>query len=177
MSLAAKFSVVDANGNMVCYVKQKLFKLKEDIKIYQEQALTNLLFTIKADRIIDWSANYAFYDKNGTNFGSMKRKGAKSLWRAHYLINGDQGQVFTLTEDSVFIRFLDSFLGVCSGLVFHPSYTVVREDGTPVMQVKKMTSLMEGKFKIEALGEMSEAEETQILTGIMMMLILERVRG
>ncbi len=183
IALARQFSIYDVNGNMICYVKQKLFKLKEDIKVHQEREQINLLYSIKADRILDFSAVYTFYDKNDVAFGSIKRKGGKSLWRANYLIAGDNNQELILTEDSVFIRFMDAvllqipILGCCSGLVFNPSYTITRPDETPLMHIKKMPALLESKFKLEILGQMSEGEEIKVLLGIMMMLILERGRG
>ena len=46
-----------------------------------------------------------------------------------------------------------------------------------MMRVKKQPAFFEGKFKIEKLAEMSEFEEMQILLSIMMMLLLERIRG
>ena len=183
VALAQQFSVTDVNGNMICYVKQKLFKLKEDIKVHAERERVNLLYSIRADRIIDFSAKYTFFDKNDAPFGAIKRKGGRSLWRAHYLLAGENDQELTLTEDSVFIRIMDAvfksipFVQCCSGLVFHPSYTVVRADGTPLMKVKKMAALLEGKYKIEILAQMSEQEEIKVLLGIMMMLLLERLRG
>ncbi len=177
IALAQQFSVTDVNGTMICYVRQKMFKLKEDIKVFQERDRVNLLYSIKADRIIDFSAKYTFFDQADAPIGAIKRKGMRSMWRANYLIDGENGQELTMTEDSVLIRFLDGMFGACSGLLFHPSYTVTRADGTPLMRAKKMTALFEGKFKVEILGQMSEAEEIQVLLGIMMMLLLERFRG
>ena len=89
----------------------------------------------------------------------------------------------SITEESVFVRFMDAIfssipcIGVCSGYVFHPSYLVARLDGTEMMRVKKQPAFFEGKFKIEKLNEMSDYEEKQILLSIMMMLLLERIRG
>lgn len=183
IAMAPQFSVTDANGNMICYVRQKLFKLKEDIKVYNERERVNLLYSIRADRIIDFSAKYTFFDKNETPIGAIKRKGARSLFRANYLLSVENNQELTLKEDSVFVRCMDAcfgqipLLGCCSGLVFHPSYTITRADGTPLMKIKKMAALLEGKFKIEMIGQMSETEETQVLLGIMIMLLLERLRG
>ena len=184
IALAAQFTVTDVDGNVICYVKQKLFKLKEDIKVYSDRDRVNLLYSFRADRILDFSANYGLFDKNDVQFGNVKRKGGRSLWRATYLLTGDNQQELTLTEDSVFIRFMDgciSSFGIfglcCSGLFFHPSYTVTRADGAELMRCKKMAAIFESKFKIELLSQMSETEEIQVLLGIMMMMILERARG
>ncbi|MHA1718999.1 MAG: hypothetical protein ACTSWX_01670 [Promethearchaeota archaeon] len=183
MTFGSKFTVTDNNGNVLFYVKQKLFKLKEKINVFSDTTQTNQLYTIGADRIIDFSARYNFTDMNGQNLGSIKRKGMKSLFRANYEIYDGENQVMSITEESVFVRFMDAIfssipcIGVCSGYVFHPSYLVARLDGTEMMRVKKQPAFFEGKFKIEKLNEMSDYEEKQILLSIMMMLLLERIRG
>ena len=60
IALASQIYVRDAGGSLVGYVKQKLFKLKEDIRIFADEGQTQLRYTIRADRILDFSANYAF---------------------------------------------------------------------------------------------------------------------
>ena len=176
VTLASKFTVTDRNGNVVFYVKQKLFKLKEAIKVFTDKSQTNQLYTINADRIIDFSARYNFTDIRGQYLGSVKRKGGRSLWRAHYEINDPP--TMTISEESVFVRFMDALIpDICSGFLFHPSYLILGLNGTELMRVKKKSSLFEGKFKIDKLAEMNEFDEQQILISIMMMLLLERVRG
>ena len=178
-----RFSVTDNNGMMLFYVKQKMFKLKEAIKVFTDTTLTNQLYTINADRIIDFSARYNFTDMGGQNLGSIKRKGMRSLFRASYEILQGQNQSMTITEESVFVRIMDALfssipcIGMCAGYVFHPSYLIARLDGTEMMRVKKQPAMFEGKFKIEKLVDMGEFEEAQILLSIMMMLLLERIRG
>ncbi len=51
LALASQIYVRDASGNMLGYVKQKLFKLKEDINIFADESQTKQLFNIKADRV------------------------------------------------------------------------------------------------------------------------------
>ena len=84
IALAPQISVADADGNLIFYVKQKLFKLKEAVNVFSDKEQTRLLFTIKADRVIDFSAQYHFRDAAETDLGSVKKRGMKSLWKAHY---------------------------------------------------------------------------------------------
>ena len=57
-AFAPQISVTDANGDLIFYVKQKRFKLKEEIIVYADVKKLQPLFYIKADRIIDFSAVY-----------------------------------------------------------------------------------------------------------------------
>lgn len=173
-----QFTVTDANDKILCYVRQKLFKLKEKISVFSDTERQNQIFTINADRIIDFSARYHFTDMQQRSLGSVKRKGMKSLWRASYEIYDGEMHVANIREKSVFIRFLDSYLGICSGLLFHPTYIVTRNDGTEIMSMRKMPSLFEGKFLIEKFGEFqNDQEETRILLSLLLLGLLERVRG
>ena len=47
-TLANDFVATDASGTTVAYVRQKMFKLKEDILIYSNESKSDTLFRIKA---------------------------------------------------------------------------------------------------------------------------------
>jgi len=184
MALANQIYVRDANGNLLGYVKQKMFKLKEDINIFADEQQTQILFNIKADRMIDWSANYSFTDARGGYLGSIKRQGMRSIWKASYDIFDSAGnQVYKISEESGWVKVADALfgelpiVGILSGYVFNPSYLVAKIDGTPVARVKKQPAMFEGKFLIENLTQFSTEEETRIVLGILMMTLLERRRG
>lgn len=183
VAIAPQISITDANGQLLFYVKQKLFKLKEAITVFADQAQTEPVFQISADRVIDWSARYTFTDRNGMQLGAVKRQGMKSLWRARYDVLDQEHPAFTITEENPIAKVLDSLLGevpvigLISGYLFHPSYQVARPDGTAVLRLKKQPAFFEGKFTIEQLAPLSEREEQQALLSLLMLLLLERGRG
>ncbi len=183
LALAPQISVLDANGQLLYYVKQKLFKLKEAITVFADREQTRPLYTIKADRIIDFSARYRFRDSNGTELGSVKRRGARSLWKAHYdLYDGDQITA-TIREENAWVRVADALfgeipiLGMFAGYVFNPVYLVTRPDGSLIARVKKEPAFLESSFTIEKKAQLDEREELRVLLGILMMVLLERMRG
>lgn len=185
LALAPQISVTDAAGKLVYYVKQKAFKLKEEVVVYGDQAQSQPLYKINADRIIDFSAKYNFSDAAGNPLGGVKRKGMKSLWKAHYDIfqGNEEAPGMSITEENVLVRVADGCLnsipvvGMLAGYFLNPTYLVAREDGTGVMRLSKMPAIFEGKFKIEKLVELDEFDERRILMAIIMMTLLERVRG
>ena len=73
LALASQIYIRDADGNLIGYVKQKLFKLKEDINVFADESQSKLLFNIKDDRVIDFSARYNFTSSSGQFIGSIKR--------------------------------------------------------------------------------------------------------
>jgi uncharacterized protein YxjI len=183
LALAPQLSVRDAAGNMVFYVKQKLFKLKEAVTVFADAEQTRPLFTIQADRILDWSARYNFADMNGTPLGAVKRQGTKSLWKAHYDILDGETPVMNIQEESALIKFIDGLVGeipivgMFTGYILHPAYLVSRNDGTVIMRLQKQPAFLEGKFRLESKMPVSEAEERRALLSLMIVVLLERDRG
>lgn len=184
LALANQIYIRDANNNLLGYVKQKMFKLKEDINIFADEQQSQMLFNIKADRMIDWSANYSFTDNRGNHLGSIKRQGMRSLWRANYDIFDARGnQVYKIREESAWVRIIDAavgeipLVGMLSGYIFNPTYIVERMDKTPIAQIKKQPAMFEGKFVLANLSTLSSEEETRLLLGVLMMVLLERRRG
>jgi hypothetical protein len=49
----AAFHIYDTHGNLAFYSKQKAFKLKEDIRVYGDTAMTSELMLLKARGVID----------------------------------------------------------------------------------------------------------------------------
>ena len=82
LALSPQIYVTDAAGNEVCYVKQKLFRLREKVEVHTDSTRQQLLCTIEADRIIDWSAKYTFRDVSGRELGAIGRRGMRSIWSA-----------------------------------------------------------------------------------------------
>jgi uncharacterized protein YxjI len=56
LAIASQIYIRDSSGNLLAYVKQKLFKLKEDINVFGDEGQTQLLYNIKADRVLDFSS-------------------------------------------------------------------------------------------------------------------------
>ena len=191
IAMAPKIYVHDADGQEILFVKQKVWNLKEDVRIYSDSSESDQIFNINADRIIDFSANYHFTDSRiNQSLGKIKRKGIRSLWKSTYLISDERDQqTHFIREDNPWAKVGDTvlggipFLGFISGYVFHPTYTAYignnRDDlSRPVMRLVKQPAFWEGVFAIEKLdNSISEAEEKRLLLSFFMMIQLERRRG
>ena len=178
------FVATDAHGNTVAYVKQKLFKLKEDISVFDDESQTSLAYKITADRWLDFSAAYSFFDINGSEIGKIVRKGWKSIWKAEYhLIDQFGKSQYTISEENGFVKVLDSilgqipFIGVFTGYFFNPSYIVKDSKDYEIVRLKKEASFLGRHFQLDKVGEMDNDDDDRIMLGLMMMILLERSRG
>lgn len=184
LAIASQIYVRDANGQLIGYVKQKLLKLKEDINVFADEQQTQHLYKIKADRIIDFSAKYNFSDAQGRALGSIRRKGMRSIFKAHYMIfDENENQTMEIHEENGWVKVVDALLGevpilgMFTGYFFNPSYIVTRMDGTQVARLKKQPAFMEGIFELEPLMAIPAEDEVELLLSVLTMTLLERNRG
>jgi len=185
LAIAQQLSITDAQGNLIFYVKQKAFKLKEAVTVFADQQQTQPLYAINADKVLDFSARYRFTDqRTGQPVGSVKRQGMKSIWKARYDILDGETPAMMISEESAWTKVFDSLLGevpilgMFTGYFFHPAYRVTRPDGTTMlMRLEKQPAFFEGKFVIEKHAELAPHEEIRALLSLIMMILLERGRG
>jgi|SRR5688572_2716077 hypothetical protein len=183
VAVAPQIAVTDASGALLLYVRQKLFKLREAVTVFGDQAQTRPLYTIAADRVLDFSARYHVATAAGEPVGVVQRQGMRSFWKAHYDVTRDGAPVLQLREENPWVKVLDGLfgeiplLGMLSGYLFHPAYLATRPDGGPALRVRKQAALWEGRYEITRLGELSAEDEELGLLAVLMLLLLERSRG
>lgn len=102
-ALTGKFRIYNPQGQLVMFSQQKMFRLKEDIRVYSDELKTRELLYIQARQILDFSAAYDVIDsQSGMKVGVLRRKGLRSIvqdeW--HVLDASDQ-QIGVLREDSM----------------------------------------------------------------------------
>ena len=110
--ISPKFMFFDPQGTQIGFLKQKLFKLKEDIRLYTDESMTRELLLIKARSIIDFSAAYDVIDAlTGQKAGALRRKGWRSLLRDEWeILDANDQPVGMLFEDSMGRALLRRFL-------------------------------------------------------------------
>ena len=191
LAVAPQIRVTDAHGAPVLYVHQKAFKLKEAVTVYRDESRQTALYTIAADRVLDFNAVYRIRDGLGREVGALARRGRRSLWRARYDVLDPGGRsVFRVHEDDVWKKVVDSVLGqfgILGGLVgyfVNPSYTVEADDpetpereGEPVMRLRKEPAVWEGQFTLDRLGDLMMEHEELLVVALLMMVLRERARG
>jgi len=186
LALAPQLSITDATGRSLIYVKQKLFKFKEKVEIFTDKTKSTRLGTIKANKVLDWSARYFFESDDGRQIGSVGRKGMRSLWKASYetFNPGDETPDYKISEENPFAKIMDGLIGeipvigFASSYLFHPKYSATQHsNGEIVMRLTKKPALWEGKFELEKLTDLTPQQELNLLLSYTMLLLLERSRG
>lgn len=111
-ALAGKFRMYDPMNNLVMFSEQKMFRLREDIRVYGDEAKTREVLSIKARQIMDFSAAYDVVDTEmNQKVGALRRKGWRSLLRDEWEVLDENDNVKGLLfEDSIGLAMLRRFL-------------------------------------------------------------------
>lgn len=191
VALAPRIIVTDNKGKEILFVSQKIFKLKEDIRIYRSQAKQDEIFNIKANKILDFNTRYSFYESSSQSpLGSVKAKAWRSILSATYMIDdASEQQMMWIKEDNPWVKVGDTLfqeipiVGMFAGYVFNPTYTCYRspevdDKSQPVMQIKKQAAFFESAFTIDLLDpNIDRDEEVSALLSFMLMVQFMRRRG
>ena len=112
IALTGKFRVNDPMGNLVLFSEQKMFRLREDIRVYSDENKTQEVLSIKARQIVDFSAAYDVVDAAyNQKVGALRRKGLSSILRDEWqVLDVNDNVVGKLFEDSVGLALLRRLL-------------------------------------------------------------------
>jgi hypothetical protein len=111
-ALAGTFRVFDPMENLVMFSQQKMFKLREDIRVYSDENKTQEVLNIQARQILDFSAAYDVVDSTmNQKVGTLRRKGWSSMLRDEWqVLDANDNQIGKLFEDSIGLALLRRFL-------------------------------------------------------------------
>jgi hypothetical protein len=112
LALTGIIRIYNPYGQMVLFSQQKMFKLKEDIRVYTDETRSQELLYIQARQIIDFSAAYDVVDSQvGTKVGVLRRKGFRSIVRDEWeVLDASDQPMGALYEDNLRQALLRRFL-------------------------------------------------------------------
>ena len=98
-----KFHIMDENGQLYGFCEQKRFRIKEDIRLYDNENKNNEWLVIKQRNLVDaWGGFDIFDPKAGILLGTVRRKFWKSILRTKWqVLDPDGNDIGMLLEDSM----------------------------------------------------------------------------
>jgi uncharacterized protein YxjI len=111
-ALTGRLRFYDPQERLVLYVEQKMFRLREDIRVYSDESKSQEVLLIQARNIIDFNAAYDVIDSaSGQRVGTLRRKGWQSMMRDEWeVLDANDQPVGMLFEDSMGQALLRRFL-------------------------------------------------------------------
>ncbi len=100
VTVGNKYWLEDQNSAIIGFCKQKLFKLKEDIRIYTNETMEEELFRIKQEQITDAWGNFAVIDSaSNQKIGFVKRNILSAFVKDSWEIYTTSGQLVGKIEE------------------------------------------------------------------------------
>ncbi|HEC69549.1 MAG TPA: hypothetical protein ENI31_04630 [Candidatus Omnitrophica bacterium] len=103
-TIGGAFRIMTPEGKLLLYSRQKLFRLKEDIRVYADLERKREVLHIQARQIIDFAAAYDVIDSlTREKIGVLRRRGFSSIFRDKWeILTSDESYLAKIEEDSLF---------------------------------------------------------------------------
>lgn len=192
LSIRTEIRVTDASGRLLAVVKEKMFSLRDEVRIYSDDAKTQQAYTIKAKGVLagltDWKTSRTIVRTSGEPIGALGSQGLRTMWAASYqLVDGSGNLWATIQDDKPWMGAVEGVIdavpvvGEVAGVAFdylvNPTYTVRDSAGGEVARIHKKRSWMSRRFEVEALRPLPDREAELLVLGLIQLVLLERDRG
>ncbi|PWH16264.1 MAG: hypothetical protein DDG60_04475 [Anaerolineae bacterium] len=107
-ALTGKLRFYNPQGQLVLFCEQRMFKLREDIRLYADEQKKQEVLSIKARQILDFSAAYDVVDTTSNEkVGALRRKGLQSMLRDEWqVLDANDRQIGLLFEDDMVLALV-----------------------------------------------------------------------
>jgi len=174
LTLWNKYWIEDQQGNILGFSKMKMFKWKEDIRIYTDEGMTTELFAIKQQQILDIWGTFAVVDNFNNHLGYIKRKAlASSFIRDEYEVydaqNRMMGGIYEGTGRGLVRKYMP--LG---GLV--PEHMDMTLNGQKVATINQQFKIIGDIWELNCIAVPPYLDRRVLLASLLMMGMIERGR-
>jgi len=173
IALTGKFRFYDPAGRLVMFSEQKMFRLREDIRVYDAEDKSHEVLSIKARQIMDFSAAYDVVDTDmNQKVGVLRRKGLRSLLRDEWeVLDANDRVIGQLFEDSVPLALLRRLL---LGSWLPQNYDLTM-DGTRVADLRQNFNLFRYELNLDFSMDITHRLDRRV--GIAAGILLAAVEG
>lgn len=168
-AVAGQVHVFDENNSLVCYVRQKILKLKEDITVYNDEKMTEPVLSIKARQVVDFAAAYDVLDVlTGEKVGALKRKGWKSLLKDSWiLMDAADNEIGNLGEESSGGALASRIINLIP-----QKYIMQTSGGSTIARFDQQFAIAVHKFDIEFFDSAEPKIDRRLAMGALILLLL-----
>lgn len=170
-----KYWIEDAQGNQLGFSKQKMFKLKEDIRIYSDENMTNELFKIGQQQIVDMWGKFAVIDsQTNTHLGYIQRKALMSKFIK------DEWDLYNAASQQIGRLYEKAGRGLARKLV--PGGKLIPEKmyldlyGKQVAEIKQKFKIIGDIWELDCRNVPPALDRRVLLAGMLLMGMIERAR-
>lgn len=163
----------ETKTNLLLYVKQKAFKLREDITMFADEAQTKPVLKINARNIIDFSAAYDVTDvTTGEKIGVLRRKGMMSsfVMDAWEILDKNDAVIGSIKEESMLLAMIRRYL---ANII--PQKFMLAIGETPVGHAKQTWNPFLPQMKVDFTADTAKKLDRRL--GLAAVVLLQVIEG
>ena len=175
LALTGQYWIEDQAGNPLAYSKQKLLRLKEDIRVFADESMTRELFQIRQQQILDIWGTFAVVD-SGSNalLGYIRRRALTSTfvadeWEIRDPANNLVGEIKESTGRGLARKWIP-------GGALIPERLTMTLGGLPVAYINQQFKIIGDIWEITCQNLPAMFDRRVFLGGVILMGIIERAR-
>ena len=175
LTVGNKYWIEDSNSNILGFCKQKILKLKEDIRIYTDENMTEELFSIKQEQILDVWGTFAVIDlHSGTKLGYIKRDIVSAFGK-------DTWEIYNM-RDQLIGKISETSLGGALARKYMPGGALVPEkmtlelNGQPIAEINQKFKIIGDIWEMDCQRVPPDFDRRVLLSCILLMGTIERSR-
>ena len=155
-------------GEPVCFVEQRRFKLKEDLRAFTDDRKAEEVFRIKARQIWDPRARYDVTDGAGAVIGGLRKAFGRSLLRSTWeILDPSDGTLGWAQESSMFVALVRRivqfvpFLDYVADWLPIPYHFDFRRGEQPIGRLTRLLGLRD-RYVLELSGDAERAIDRRL---------------
>lgn len=175
LALTGQYWIEDQAGNQLAYSKQKMLRVKEDIRIFTDETMTRELFQIRQQQILDIWGTFAVID-SGSNalLGFVRRRALTSTfvadeWEIRDPANNLVGEIKESTGRGLARKWIP-------GGSLIPERLTMTLGGMPVAYINQQFKIVGDIWEIECQNLPTMFDRRVFLGGVILMGMIERAR-
>ena len=172
LALTGRIRIYGPDSALNLYSEQKMFKLREDIRVYEDESRSRELLWIQARQVIDFAAAYDVIDSTmSQKIGVLRRKGWRSLAQDTWEILDPFDQPLgMLHEDSLGRALLRRLL---LGTLLPQRYDLLMADGSTAGSFRQHFNLFRFELALDFRAEMNGLDRRLGLAAAILLAIIE----
>lgn len=175
VTVGNKYWIEDSGQNILGFCKQKILKLKEDIRVFTDESMANELFCIKQEQIMDVWGSFAVIDSyTNMPLGYIKRgffsEFGRDAWEVQNANRQPIGRVFEASLGRAIARkYMPG-----GGLV--PEKMTLELNGKPVAEINQQFKIIGDIWNLNCLQVPPDFDRRVLLSCMILMGCIERDR-
>ena len=157
----------DQKGAPVAFGQQKRFNFREEINVWKNDSKTEVLFKIKAEKILDIHGKFLVTDGTGNLIGYFTKQFRSSLVRSTWeVFDAKDNLLFSAVEKNksvAIIRRIGNIFGDLELLRFLPINFIFEKNGEIVGGHTRIWSSLKDTYKIFADEKIGEVDARMFL--------------